>query len=285
MSEGTLAIWPLALATVSGAVVFLVGYQHLTTGYKNYEKRFVSSVSSTLRDAFIFYDPRRILNITLASAALGAILGFYQFGVAGAVVTTGTIALLPQPILRHLRKRRIALFVEQLPDCLSVMAACLRAGMNLTRVLEQVAKSQPKPLSQEFSLIMAEQRVGRTLRESLDDLHQRIPTQEVELLNSAIVISRSVGGNLAGALDTLAGTLREKAVVEGKITALTAQGRMQSRVAIALPIVVAYALHRQEPEAMSVLYTHPIGWTTLAVLAVLLLLAWVVIRKIVSIDV
>ncbi len=285
MASGSVPFVPIALAIISGAIVFLLGYQRLSAGYRNYQEQFVSSVGATLKNAFIFYDPRRILHITLVCAAIGSGLAFLRFGVPGAAFAAIGIALLPQPVLRRLRARRIALFVEQLPDCLSVMAACLRAGMNLNRVFEQVSRSQPKPMCQEFSLIVAEQRVGRKLGESLEDLRVRIPTQEIELFNSAVVISQSVGGNLAGALDTLSGTLREKAVVEGRIAALTAQGKMQSRVAIALPVFVAYALHRQDPEAMSLLYTHPIGWITLTVLGASLLLAWVVIKKIVTIDV
>ena len=78
-------------------------------------------------------------------------------------------------------------------------------------------------------------------------------------MNSAIAISQSVGGNLADTLDTLADTLREKAQVEGKIDALTSQGRMQGWVASLLPVGVALMLNKQEPEAMRVLYTEPIG--------------------------
>jgi tight adherence protein B len=165
------------------------------------------------------------------------------------------------------------------------MAAALRAGTNLTRAIEQAAQQQPIPISQEFSLVVAEYKLGRDLNEALDDMYGRVKMPEVELFNSAVAISRSVGGNLADTLLILAETLREKAQMEGKIQAMTAMGRMQGWVVGLMPYLLGLFLLRQEPGAMRALFFEPIGWLVLTVLFLMTAIAAVMIKKIVTIDV
>jgi tight adherence protein B len=94
-----------------------------------------------------------------------------------------------------------------------------------------------------------------------------------------------VGGNLAEVLERLAQTLRSKAVMEGKIKALTAQGKLQGIVVGMLPIFMAVVLNYLEPEAMAPLFTTWYGWVVVGVISVLLIVGGIFIRKIVSIDV
>jgi tight adherence protein B len=144
---------------------------------------------------------------------------------------------------------------------------------------------QPPPLSQEFSLVVAEHRVGRDLSEALEELSVRIPRQELELFTAAVSISRSVGGNLADTLDSLAKTLSEKMHIEGKISALTASGRAQGWVVSLLPVAVGAVLFKQQPQAMGMLFTEVFGWVVLAIISCMMILAVFMIRKIVNIDV
>ena len=276
---------PGIFAMLFGFAVFYVGSRYVAEGVGVYEKRFVQNVSTTLRNSFVFYDPKQIFLITMGCMAVAAIIGYLLIGWLGAIAFAVGVSLLPSFVLKLMRKRRIKAFIYQMPDCIGAMAASLRAGTNLARAIEQSAAQQPAPTSQEFSIIMSEYRMGRKLEDSLKDLHKRIPTPEVELMNSAISISQAVGGNLADTLDTLADTLREKAQVEGKIDALTSQGRMQGWVASLLPVGVALMLNKQEPEAMRSLWSEPIGWITLLIVGVLMIVAAMIIRKIVNIDV
>jgi tight adherence protein B len=182
-------------------------------------------------------------------------------------------------------RRRTARFVYQLPDALLALASALRAGSNFAKGLELLASRQPAPLSQEFSIVLAEYRVGRHLDESLADLRKRMQTPELDLMNTALNVSRRVGGNLADTLESLARTLQEKAHIEGKIDALTSMGRAQGWVVGLLPVFVGLVLYRQQPERMSLLFTQWYGWIVLAVLAIMMLTAAWMIRKIVAIDV
>jgi tight adherence protein B len=109
--------------------------------------------------------------------------------------------------------------------------------------------------------------------------------EEVALLSSALRVARETGGNLAEALERLATTLRDKLTIEGKIRALTAQGKLQGIVVGLLPIALMTVLFHMEPEAMAPLFHTWYGWATLAVIGVLEIVGALIIRKIVNIDV
>ena len=143
----------------------------------------------------------------------------------------------------------------------------------------------PAPLGQEFSLLLREQRLGLTLEQSLNNLARRMPTQTTTLVVSAMRVAAETGGGLAETLERTAATIRSRLQMEGKIGALTAQGKLQAWVVGLLPVVLMLILNKMEPEAMSLLWHSRIGWATLVVLALLEFMGLYVIRKIVAIDV
>ena len=117
------------------------------------------------------------------------------------------------------------------------------------------------------------------------NMEQRIPLQDFSMLVTALRINREVGGNLADTIESLGETLRRKAMMEGKIQSLTAQGRLQGIVMTGLPVLLAVLLNFMEPEAMSKLWTTALGWAVLGVIVVMEALGFFMIRKITSIDV
>ena len=150
---------------------------------------------------------------------------------------------------------------------------------------QQVAKNQPQPLAQEFTQVLVEYRVGSDLNESLDALAKRIGRDDLLLMNSAIKISRTVGGNLADTLEVLSRTLREKSKVEGKIRALTSMGKAQGTLATFFPVFIGYVFYKIEPEAMSMLFTTNLGLIWLGVMITMSVMAFFMIQKIVNVDV
>lgn len=251
----------------------------------SYRRSFIATIGASLRKSFIVANPRSLFVI---SVALTLASGSIAYAVAGPVgLALATIASLAGPglLARHIAAQRRKRFVYQLPDALLALASAMRAGCNLSRGLELMAARQPSPLSQEFTIVLAEHRVGRPLAESLGDLRRRIGAPELDLMNTAMNVSRRVGGNLADTLDSLARTLQEKAQVEGKIDALTSMGRAQGWVVGLLPIFIGLVLYQQQPERMSLLFTQWYGWVVLTILAVMMSVAVWMIRKIVNIDV
>lgn len=250
-----------------------------------YRLYFVNTIGPGLKRSFILTDLSILFFGSLALTLALAGCGYVFLGPPGA--TCGLVGglCLPHFALQRLRRRRADQFIFQLPDALHALAATLRAGVNLPKGLEQLATWQPTPLSQEFGLVLAEYQIGRDLGEALDNMHGRMNRPELEILNSAINVSRTVGGNLADTVESLALTLQEKATVEGKINALTAMGKIQGWVVSFIPVAIGAAMFAMDPERMYPLFTEPSGWVTLAVVAVMMLLAIIMIRKIVDIDV
>jgi tight adherence protein B len=195
------------------------------------------------------------------------------------------IVLLPKFAVKALRKRRFRQFEYQLPDALLMVSGALRAGASLTVAMEGMVKEQRPPLSQEFSLMLREQRLGVDFDTALRNMEKRLPMPDFVMVVAGMRISREVGGNLADILETLADTLRRKQQMEGKIAALTAQGKMQGLVMTCLPLFLMLVLTQMEPEAMAPLYNTWYGWATLVVIGVMEVVGYVAIQKITTIDV
>ncbi|HEY0942439.1 MAG TPA: type II secretion system F family protein [Steroidobacter sp.] len=272
---------PLICATLAATLLAMF----IMKVVSSYRRSFIAEIGTSLKQNFLLTNPRSLF---LMSSALTVIAGSLALALAGPVAfVTATIASLAGPWLlaKRLAARRRMQFVYQLPDALLALASALRAGCNLMRGLELMASRQPAPLSQEFSIVLAEQRVGRPLAESLDDLRRRVGAPELDLMNTAMNVSRRVGGNLADTLESLARTLQEKAHVEGKIDALTSMGRAQGWVVGLLPIFIGLVLYAQQPERMSLLFTQWYGWVVLTIVAAMMAVAAWMIRKIIHIDV
>jgi tight adherence protein B len=250
-----------------------------------YRRSFIAGIGASLKQSFVLTSPRSLFLISSALTVVGGSLAFAWVGPAGLVAATIASLTGPWLLAKRIVAQRRKQFVYQLPDALLALSSALRAGCNLMRGLELMASRQPTPLSQEFSIVLAEQRVGRPLAESLHDLRQRVGAPELDLMNTAMNVSRRVGGNLADTLESLARTLQEKAHVEGKIDALTSMGRAQGWVVGLLPLFIGLVLYRQQPERMGLLFTQWYGWIVLAVVAAMMAMAAWMIRKIVHIDV
>lgn len=217
----------------------------------------------------------------LVGVAAAVLTNSITLGLAASVVT----AFVPRFILSWLRRRRMDKLEQQLPDALMMLAGGMRAGVSLTQAVQQlVIESQP-PIAQEFDLVLREQRLGVPLDQALDNLDARVPLQSVTLTVSAMRIAGETGGQLAETLERAAQTLRNKLAMEGKIRALTSQGKLQAWVVGALPLFLIFVLMKMEPQAMGLMFTTPIGWATLAVVALLEFFGVLLIRKIVAIDV
>jgi tight adherence protein B len=201
------------------------------------------------------------------------------------LATGCALGFLPRFVYARLRQRRLCRFEEQLPDALTMLSGALRAGLSLRSAIGQLVMEAPAPLGQEFTLLLREQRLGATLEQSLNGLARRVPTPTTVLTVSAMRIASETGGGLAEMLERTANTVRSRLQIEGKISALTSQGKLQAVIVGLLPVGLMFVLNEMEPGAMSVLWHTPMGWGALAVIAVLEGLGIFVIRRIVAIDV
>src|SRR6202011_4717515 len=126
----------------------------------------------------------------------------------------------------------------------------------------------PAPLSQELGVVVQEQRLGVALEDALETMATRLKLEEIELVVTAMTIAREVGGNLAETLDRLAGTLRAKSTMEGKIRSLTSQGKLQGVIVGLLPVFLMLVLSYMQHDAMAPLFNTWVGYLVLGVMGI-----------------
>lgn len=277
------------LAAVGLLTVFTIiwlAIQGVRTVLERQKSSLEASARTTLADMFIFLDPTKMFyyNIGALVVVPTAVWLFTDNPVFVIFAAIATL-ILPKYYIQAMRARRFKRFEEQLPDALLMISGAMRAGASLNVAMESMVKEQKPPLSQEFELLLREQRLGVDFDTALVNMEQRIPLQDFSLVVSGLRISREVGGNLAEILESLATTLRDKATMEGKIRSLTAQGKMQGIIMTGLPLLMMAALNWLEPKAMGAMFTTFFGWVTLAIIIVMLTIGYVFIRKITTIDV
>ncbi len=192
---------------------------------------------------------------------------------------------LPRKALEYMWMRRVKKFDEQMLDGLTFLANSLKSGLSLIQAIDMIVQELPNPLSQEWALVMSQQKLGVRIDEALMNLEKRIGTEDVQIIITSITILRESGGNLAEVFDTIAYTIRERRKVEGKIDAMTAQGRMQGIIIVAMPFVLMYILYVMEPEMISFMWTTLLGWVMLIMMMTLQFVGAWMIKKIVTIDV
>jgi tight adherence protein B len=249
-------------------------------------QRVARDVEQSLADAFVFVNRQRVIGWTLLAMLLLPCAAFVLSGSAIVALATLPTALpVPRRYLAWMRDRRFATLERQLPDALLMMAGGLRAGASFPIALESTVAESSAPISHELELLMREIRLGIDLDIAMRNVEARIPVPDFLMVTAAVTITREVGGNLAEALESVARTLQQKLQMEGKIRALTSQGRMQGIVMTCLPLFLMAVLRFMEPVAMAPLFSEPIGWGTLAVIAVMEFLGYQSISRITRIDV
>lgn len=255
-------------------------------GLQAYRNNFNETAKVNLAELYLFIEPERIFILNMMAML---VLVFFSYLLFSSWFVSGTVLLvsllLPNMLYRALRSKRKKQFTKNLPEALSQMANALQAGLGLSQSIDGVVSVSKGPIHQEFDLLTRELRMGVDFNEALDNLYKRMPILELNLVVSCIKISRETGGNLAENLGRLADTLRRKLEMEGKIQALTSQGKAQGYVMTALPILLGLVIYQIEPDQMELLWTTWYGMCVIAVIAVLQLLGFIFIKKIVNIDV
>jgi tight adherence protein B len=222
----------------------------------------------------------------MASAFFGGILCLMVVGKIIFVLLGFTAgAALPLFILRGIIERRVKAFNNQLGDCLVLIANSLRTGYSFMQAIQMVASEMLPPISVEFARTLREMNLGVTTEEALNNLAKRINSDDLDLVLTAVMIQRQIGGNLAEILDNIAGTIRERLKIKGHIRTLTAQGRISGLIVGILPIALGLVIQMLNPEYIRVLYTTDSGLFMLGGAAVSQVFGVLLIRKIVNIEV
>ena len=226
--------------------------------------------------------PDVVLLVGLGTVVLGA-LGLLLGGVLLGLLFAALVPLGTKVLLGLRRGRRQAAFADQLDDSLQLMASSLRAGHSLLRAVDSVSQEAATPTAEEFARIVNETRVGRDLGDALDEVAERMASDDFRWVAQAIGIHREVGGNLAEVLDTVGHTIRERNAIRRQVKALSAEGKLSAVVLMALPFGIVAFLLVTNPAYLAGFTEGLAGYVMIATVVVLLTVGGLWLKKTVAI--
>ncbi|MFO7540699.1 MAG: type II secretion system F family protein [Chloroflexota bacterium] len=258
---------------------------------------FFTSIRLRISKADVKLRVAEYMALVVLAGAAGGLLGYYLFDGSSVMVVVGFIIgtrVLPIYVSMTANKR-MKTFNNQLGDTLNLWVNALKSGYSVLQAMETIATELPPPVSKEFERVVQEVRLGLSLEQALDNMHRRVPSEDLDLVITAVNIQREVGGNLAEVLDNISFTIRERVRIKGEIQTLTAQGRISGWIISLLPIALGGFLYMINPGYISELWVieppyiipnvFPCGWLVIGVGLLMIGLGAMAIRKIVDIEV
>lgn len=213
--------------------------------------------------------------------------------ITGAVITGNLlIGILALPLgylavgiyVKRRQSSRINAFEKQLPEAIELLNTSLRSGFGLLQGLEAVAREMPRPIKDEFSQIVRDMSVGMQLDEALQAMSVRVPSRDVDLLVTAVLVHRTVGGNLAEVMAGIARTIRARLLIRAEVHALTTMPRVSSYIVAVLPFFIVVLMYVVNAAYISLLWTTSLGQVLLGVGGTLTALGLFISNRIIQFD-
>ena len=266
---------------LSGVISQSIGKARILDGYK---KKLQAEL--TRSHLLLKVDELIVLNmiILIVTGALVLML----MGLSGwlPALVTGIISWnIPMLVIKSKTKKRIKLLNEQLADAITMMSNSLKAGYSFFQAIEIVVEEMDGPISEEFGTLQKEINLGQTTEKAMENMATRVLSEDLELVITAVMIQRQVGGNLSEVLDNITATIRDRVRIKGELKTVTAQGRMSGWIISLLPLILYVLIYFINPTQMSLLFTKPLGILMIITAVVMELIGIMAIRKIVQIEI
>jgi tight adherence protein B len=237
----------------------------------------------------------RILQANSSSSVGGLILTSLGLSIAGYAITWlfapmvlidvgagAVLSLLPYGIISFKCKKRINTFNAVLPEAIDMLARALRAGHSVAGALEMLAENAQEPAAFEFGEVFKQLNLGLSIRDALMQLLDRVPSADLRVLVTAIMVQKDTGGNLVDILDRTVHVIRERLRIQGEIQIQTAQGRLTGWILSGLPVVMMVLLNLVNPGYSGILFHDPVGRKLIYLGLGMLVVGSVIIRRIVN---
>lgn len=248
------------LAFLSLGLFFYSIYPFTERRFQGWQRKRMDKIAPQLDRMFLSVPSRRLLVLDIACPLVIGFVVFYimktfWMGVAAGFMGLAVLNL----ILRQMEISRRNKFTGQLVDGLMVLSGSLKAGLSLIQSLEALIEEMPPPISQEFGLVVTENRMGVPLEECLMKLKRRIPSEELDMIITAIMVGMDTGGELTTVFSNLVLVIRERNRLLSRVKALCVQGKLQGRIMMFLPVLFAFAAYKINPGFFSVLMNESSG--------------------------
>lgn len=238
---------------------------------------------------------KKILQADIKTSAVTIFFASIGLAIAGFCVTFIWVSIIPVQLLvaaafsyipmgyvSFKAARRLKTFDAGLADAIDMMARALRAGHSMTAAINVVAEQSLEPVRSEFSEVFKQQNFGLPIRDAMAQMLERVPSQDLRVLVTGILVQKETGGNLAEILDRTSNTIRERLKIQGEIKTHTAQGRMTGYILCALPIVMLVVINFLNPGYSKVLIENPTGRMLSYLGVALLFIGGFIIRQIIN---
>ena len=228
---------------------------------------------AVLEDIFMDLPLSRLQQLYLIAPLIGALLGgMAGWSLIGAAAGVGVGLIFPGMWINLLRTRRHKRFHAMLVDTLLLVSSCLRAGLSMLQAFTVVAEEMPAPANQELGLVLKEIRMGVSLEDAMEHLRKRMPSDEINLFVTAVLVARETGGDVTTVFTKLVETLRERKKIKEKVVTLTFMARAQGVVMGLLPVVFLGVVYKIDPKHMLFFFKDPMGQVAFAAVVVAQLL-------------
>lgn len=240
-----------------------------------------------LEQAGLRWTPARLVHLSIMAFGAGFIVGWVVLPIPMALDLLVGLAVAPLPFayVVYQRKGRLKKFEAIFPETLEFISRSMRAGHAFSVSLEMIYREFAEPVSGEFRRTFEEHNLGLPIEVALQGLAKRVPSLDVHFFVSAVLLQKRTGGNLAEILDKLAYVIRERFKLRGRIRAVSAHGRMTATSLSCIPIAVAVLMFYTNPDYVKFFFTDDVGNIMLAVGVALQIFGYLVMKKIVNIEV
>jgi tight adherence protein B len=278
-----------------GLMIFFFSYKYSIGIFNWVEKQTLGTRTYILEKfelLFIEVKPEHVtyfllgISVGLGSITLG-LFGLFGMWLAGFILGSVIMFLgfkIPKPVVDSMIKKRLNQYADQMVDALTLLANGIRAGLSVPQALGMVVDEMPAPVSQEFNMILQQNKIGVPLEECFENLAKRVPLEDNDMFVTGVNILRETGGNLAETFDTIVGVIRERIRLKQKIDQLTASGVFQGYTIACMPFAIGIIFTLNDPQSMARVFTNPLGIAMMAFALILDFIGLVIIMKIVKID-
>jgi tight adherence protein B len=244
-------------------------------------------LNTMLEQAGLNWAPARLVQMMLVCFAAGFAVGWIILPVAHWVALVIGVVLggIPFVYVSLKRKSRLRRFESIFPDALEFVGRSMRAGHAFSVSLEMIHREFQEPVAGEFRRTFEEHNLGLPIDVALQKLAVRVPLLDVHFFVSAVLLQKRTGGNLAEILDKLAYVIRERFKLRGRIRAVSAHGRMTATALSCIPIVVAIMMFYTNPDYVKFFFTDDTGNIMMGVAVALQIVGYLIMQKIVNIEV
>ena len=244
------------------------------------------NLRKTLVRANILMKPEEFIAFQVIALVVGFFIGLLATGAGPVPLITAIIGLsIPSVFVRKRIKNRLKLINTQLGDTIAILSNALKAGHSFFQAVDSVSREMTGPVAEEFIKLQKEINFGVNTETALENMVARVGSDDLELMVTAVLIQRQIGGNLAEILDNISSTIRQRVKMKGEIKTLTAQGRMSGWVIGGLPFVLAGMMAVMSPDQLKLLVSEPLGYAMIAIALVSEGIGVFLVKKIVDVEV